>query len=83
MNHCILRMNCKILACVCVKVFEKRALRRIFWPEGAENCIKRNFKTCTHQILCSEIEENEIDRACGMYREEGKCIHGFDGRNLK
>jgi len=78
-----------ILACVCLKVFEKRVLRKIFWPKGADvigHCRKlhmRSCKTFTHRILCNQIEENERGRACGMYREEGKCIDDFDGGNLK
>jgi len=36
MNHCILRRNFIILACVFLKVFEKGVLRKIFWPKGTD-----------------------------------------------
>jgi hypothetical protein len=32
--------------------------------------------------LFNQVKENEMDRACGSYREEGKCIRGFN-RNLR
>jgi hypothetical protein len=51
-----------------VRVFENRALRRIFgprgrkWREAGEDCVMRSFITCTHHQILSgcQIQENEM-----------------------
>ena len=30
---------------------------------------------------CAQIRGNEMDRACGTYEGEGKCVQNFGGDN--
>jgi hypothetical protein len=64
-------------------VFEKRVLRRIFFPKrdeitgAGENCIMRNFIICTlHQMYL----EDEMGRVC---RTHGSSMHTRFGEGQK
>jgi len=75
-----LREECRL------RVFENRALRRIFGPRrdkltrGGENYIMRSLMVCTAPQYCSGDEiKNEMGVPCSMQGGEARHIQGIGG----
>ena len=74
-----LRDECRL------RVFEKRVLRRIFWPKRDEvtrewrKLHNEELNDCTpHQILVvDQIEKSESGGACSTYGGKGEVHEGF------
>ena len=67
-----------------LRVLENRVLRRIFGPKRDE--VTGEWRKLRNEELgdlyCSPsivqvIKKNEMDRACGMYGGENRCIQGW------
>ena len=62
-----------------------RVLRRIFGHKSdeitrsGEHCIMRRFMICTAHKTLFGLKLNDMDRACGMYVGQKRCIQSFGG----
>jgi len=59
-------------------------LRGKKWREAGEHCIMRSFVTfILHQILCDQVEDNEMDGACSAHGRDEKCAQNFGRKTQK
>jgi hypothetical protein len=54
------------------------------WQGTGEECTTINCIICTltKYYPGDEIKKNEMDRACGTYRGQGRCIQDNGGGNM-